>query len=393
MPLSDHSPPTRLPLVRKDAGIRVRQFIFHGMNCVSLMRSFHLDAQGMLFDPVNELSLVMARLSTDLIRYRIGVAAQEGANPTDILNTAQVSPQLMNGEPPYVDAEVERQVWQAIVEHTGREDIGLICGSRFPTQLISMLGYVMANAPTMRIAVEKCCAYQRIVGDTMGMAIEKGTDTSRIWLEQWSEWHDSLRYTVDMMMAAIPSWASANAPLPIRPLRVGFHYERPADTAPYESIFTPAPVAFGTPDSFQIYANDVLDQPVIGANRDMFVHFEDKAQRLLSDYEGRDTYLFKTRQRVLQSLQGATPAIEAVASELAVSARKLQAALAAEGTSFSTILNDARRDLAMQYLDEKEISNAEIAYLLGYSEVSVFSRSFKKWTGKTPSKYAGRKHV
>jgi AraC-like DNA-binding protein len=64
--------------------------------------------------------------------------------------------------------------------------------------------------------------------------------------------------------------------------------------------------------------------------------------------------------------------------------------LAAEGTSFSAILNDARRDLAMQYLKENETSKAEIAYLLGYSEVSVFSRSFKKWTGLTPSEYASQ---
>ncbi len=332
----------------------------------------------------------MARINTDLLRHRIGVAAQEGANPTEILKIAHVSPQLLDGETPYVDAAVERRLWRAIVECTAREDIGLLCGSRFPTQVISMLGYVMANAPTMRVAIEKCCSYQRVIGDTMGIVIEKGRDTSRIWVEQWSEWHDPLRYTVDLLMAAVPSWASANAAVAIRPLQVGFHYERPADTAPYESMFAPAPVVFGTPDSFQIYANDLLDQPVVGANKEMFALFEDKAQRLLSDYEARNTYQFKVRQRIVNSLQGATPAIETVAAELAVSVRKLQAELAAEGTSFSAILNDARRDLAMQYLSENETSKAEIAYLLGYSEVSVFSRSFKKWTGLTPSEYASQ---
>lgn len=329
----------------------------------------------------------MARLQTDLIRYRIGIAAQEGASPADILNTAKAPASLMEGQPPYVDETVERQVWRAIVHHTGREDIGLICGNRFPTQVISLLGYVMANAPTMRIAVEKCCTYQRAIGDTMGMAIEKGPDTSTIRLEQWSDWHDTLRYSVDMMMAAIPSWASANAPEPIRPLRVGFRYERPADTSPYEVIFAPAPVSFGTPESYQIYENAALDQPVIGANAEMFKYFEGKSKNLLNDYEGRNTYTFKTRQRIVSALQGITPGIEGVASELAVSVRKLQAELTAEGTSFSTLLNDVRRDLAKQYLKEKEVSKAEIAYLLGYSEVSVFSRSFKKWTGLTPSEY------
>ncbi len=39
----------------------------------------------------------------------------------------------------------------------------------------------------------------------------------------------------------------------------------------------------------------------------------------------------------------------------------------------------------MQFLMDNDVGNDEIAYLLGYSEVSVFSRSFKKWTGMTPS--------
>lgn len=332
----------------------------------------------------------MVQLQTDIIRYRIGVAAQEGASLADILNSAKAPPHLMEGQPPYVDETVERRVWQAIVFHTGREDIGLVCGNRFPTQVISMLGYVMANAPTIRVAIERCCAYQRIIGDSMGMAIEKGSKTSTIRLDQWSDWHDTLRYTVDMMMAAIPSWASANAPEPIRPLRVGFSYERPADTKPYEAMFSPAPVSFGTPESFQIYENAMLDQPVIGANAEMFKYFEDKSKNLLNDYEGRNTYSFKTKQRIVSALHGITPGIEGVASELAVSVRKLQAELTAEGTSFSTLLNEVRRDLAIQYLTENEVSKAEIAYLLGYSEVSVFSRSFKKWTGMTPSDYESR---
>ena len=329
----------------------------------------------------------MAQLSTDLLRYRIGIAAQEGADVDAILRRSDAPPGLMDGQPPYVDAQVEDRVWGAIVAETGREDIGLICGIRFPTQAISMLGYVMANAPTMRIAIEKCCAYQRVIGDTLGYVIDKGPDTSTIWIERWCDWHDRLRYTIDVMMAAVPSWASANAPGPIRPLRVGFHYERPFDTAPYDALFAPAPVTFGADVSHQVYDNEVLDQPVIGASGEMFSYFEDKVQRLLDDREGRNTFSYKTRQRILAAMKGATPSVDRVASELAVSVRKLQQKLSEEGTSFSAILNDARRDLAMQYLKENEVGNAEIAYLLGYSEVSVFSRSFKKWTGMTPSEY------
>ncbi len=329
----------------------------------------------------------MARLNTDLLRYRIAIAAQEGADMAAILISAGAPPGLMDGDPAYVDELVERRVWSAIVEATGRDDIGLLCGIRFPTQSINMLGYVMANAPTVRVAIEKCCAYQRVISDTMGLVIDKGPDTSTVWIEQWSEWDDTLRYTVDLVMAAVTSWASANAPEQIKPLRVGFHYQHPTNVDPYTRLFAPAAVLFGTDVSYQIYTNDALDQPVIGASGEMFGFFEEKVQSLIADYEGRDTYSFRVRQRILTALKGAAPNVDIVASELAVSVRSLQQKLAEEWSSFSTILNETRRDLAMQFLKDNEVGNDEIAYLLGYSEVSVFSRSFKKWTGMTPSAY------
>ena len=82
------------------------------------------------------------------------VAAQEGAEIGGIPSASGAPPGLMTGDPPYVDLQTERNVWQAIVEATGRGDIGLVCGQRFPTQANGMLGYVMANAPTIRVAVE-----------------------------------------------------------------------------------------------------------------------------------------------------------------------------------------------------------------------------------------------
>lgn len=329
----------------------------------------------------------MARLSSNIVAFRIAIAAQEGADIDDIIRMSDAPSGVMRGEPPYVDLQTERNVWRAIVAATGREDIGLVCGQRFPTQANGMLGYVMANAPTIRIAIEKCCAYQRVIGDSMGMVCDRGPDTTRIWIEQWSPWNDTLRYTVDLFMAAIMSWATANAPMPLRPLRVGFRYERPDNVSPYDTLFAPAPVAFGADDSFQIYENDALDQPVIGASQDVFAVFEDKVQRSLGNLERGDTWAFRTRQRILEAMKGEAPSVDRVAGELAVSVRKLQQRLSDEQTSYSRVLTDARRDLAEEFLKAGEVGNDEIAYLLGYSEVSVFSRSFKKWTGQTPSDF------
>lgn len=329
----------------------------------------------------------MAQASSDIIRYRMLIAVQAGADVAAILDTAGAPPGFMESDVRFVDLEFERRVWRAIVAETGREDIGLLCGARFPTQAISMLGFVMANAPTIRAAFEKCCAYQRLIGDSMGMEIEKGERTSIIKIKQLTPWHDELRYTVDFMMAAWQSWSTANAPRPVRPVRVAFHYERPIDVTPYDALFSPAPVRFSAQESSQIFNNEELDQPVIGANREMYSYFEEKTIQALRAHEGRDTLAFRVKGSILEHMKADAPSIDIIASELAMSVRSLQQGLSSEGTKFSTVLQEARCELAKRYLQEKRVGNAEIAYLLGYSEVSVFSRSFKKWTGLTPSDY------
>ena len=58
-----------------------------------------------------------------------------------------------------------------------------------------------------------------------------------------------------------------------------------------------------------------------------------------------------------------------------------------EGATFQQLLDEIRKDLALKHLKEDILSTTDISYLLGYSEPSVFFRSFKKWTGQTPNFY------
>jgi AraC-like DNA-binding protein len=76
-----------------------------------------------------------------------------------------------------------------------------------------------------------------------------------------------------------------------------------------------------------------------------------------------------------------------VARRLGLSQRTLARRLASEGLTFSAVLSDLRRDLALRYIAEKELTISQIAWLLGYQEVGAFSHAFKRWTGKAASQY------
>jgi AraC-like DNA-binding protein len=61
--------------------------------------------------------------------------------------------------------------------------------------------------------------------------------------------------------------------------------------------------------------------------------------------------------------------------------------LKSEDMSFHDIVESARREKALQYLKKGKYSLSEIAFLLGFSELSAFSRAFKRWTGQSPGQY------
>jgi AraC-like DNA-binding protein len=80
---------------------------------------------------------------------------------------------------------------------------------------------------------------------------------------------------------------------------------------------------------------------------------------------------------------GKAQAIE-VARRLGLSQRSLARRLALEGLTFSEVLERLRSDLAARYLGDDGLSISQIAWLLGYQEVSAFTHAYKRWTGQTP---------
>ena len=60
------------------------------------------------------------------------------------------------------------------------------------------------------------------------------------------------------------------------------------------------------------------------------------------------------------------------------------------GTSFQQVLGQTRHELAKDYLSQRQLSLADIAFLLGYQEQSAFNHAFKGWFGISPGSYRVR---
>ncbi|WP_196215599.1 helix-turn-helix transcriptional regulator [Cyanobacterium aponinum] len=101
----------------------------------------------------------------------------------------------------------------------------------------------------------------------------------------------------------------------------------------------------------------------------------------------------KALQQLIRSqLLGGSIKIETIADAIGMSKRSLQRCLGDRGLSYFHLLDQVRFQLAVEWLKDTNIPIGEIAFELHYSEINSFTRSFKRWTGVTPSDYRYRLH-
>lgn len=98
-------------------------------------------------------------------------------------------------------------------------------------------------------------------------------------------------------------------------------------------------------------------------------------------------WLESVRSSVASLLGSGTPTIQRVAKARRTSVRTLQRRLAALDTTYSTVVDEARMQMAALHLRKPDVKLYELSKLLGFADPGSFSRAFKRWTGSTPRDY------
>ena len=166
---------------------------------------------------------------------------------------------------------------------------------------------------------------------------------------------------------------------------VQLSYSRPSHSACYKSAFE-VPVTFDCEHSQLFLPAQALDTPVKTANRSEHVVFHQQCEEMLRGLNSVEKNTAAVRQLLIQSA-GDFLGIAQVAESLHVSERTLRRRLEAESTSFRATFEEVRDLLAREYLAETELTIAEIAHLLDYSETVNFRRAFVRWNKLTPTEY------
>ena len=173
-------------------------------------------------------------------------------------------------------------------------------------------------------------------------------------------------------------------------IRVQVSYPRPAHGREYRLIF-PAEVTFDQPRIALVFDRQLLNEPLVQTEDTLRNHLENAPLVWVTRPNFFPHYTRKVTNYLTHCLHTqhtlSQASMETAATELHVTSRTLRRKLTQEKTSFQALKDKVRQDLAIQLLNQPELTISQISQRLGFSDPAAFTRAFKSWLGIPPKEY------
>jgi AraC-like DNA-binding protein len=277
-------------------------------------------------------------------------------------------------------------VLEGMVARTGDETIGLRAGASVEPGDLDTIEYAARSCSTFREGIECAARYIHLVHEAAEASlIDYGPHV--LWRTRVTDGVPQPRAANDFVIVSAARF-SLRCVDDVRPAReIHFMHSAPSDLGSY-AAFAGSALKFDMPHNGFVLDREQLDRPMRGGNARMHAAFETYARELSE----RAALGIRSRAREAITLRLGTGemCMEAVAAALAMSVPTLRRRLEDEGTTFTDLVDDVRRDLAERYLREPQRSISQIAILLGFAHAPAFHKAFRRWKGVTPSEHRGR---
>ena len=313
-----------------------------------------------------------------------------GRDPDEILRAVGLDRAAVADRHGFIPSAAFTLALEEAARVTGDECFGLHFGERYHPKDIGALAYVVLNSPTIAVAFENVARYLRIYNEAAAVSFVQSEKNAFLQHRlrdvplQRRRQHEECALTVALgtiRMMAGSEW---------RPLEVRFEHEPPARTNEHARIFG-APVLFGGDGNVMVIEREFCDREVPMADRRLYPILEEYLERQLENSPTEDRFVVAVQHAIANSMKDGEPKLPDVARTIGVSVRTLQRRLGESGVDYKGLVDDIRHRLALRYLKDRKHTLSEVAYLLGYSEISAFSRAFRRWTGSTPSDHRRRR--
>lgn len=283
-------------------------------------------------------------------------------------------------------------LFEAAAKDTGHDNFGLVFGAQFQPRQLGMIGYVAIASPTLRAGLGNMLRhFPAHQSHTTFSLVEDRNDPEVLWLcyrvldERIRRKRQDAELSMGMLrnilrQALGPDWC---------PHEMLFEHARPDHPADHERLFG-APVRFGQATNAIGLTRKDLGRPMPGQDPYLLSVAESFLQRRCEPDADPEDLTTLIREQIKMRLDGQAPTIPVIAKIMGETEWGFRQTLRKNGLGFPDLVRSARRELAMHYMGDTSRPLTDIAFALGYSELSAFSRAFRSWTGVSPRAYRRR---
>ena len=337
---------------------------------------------GMIPDVYDSNRGVLAAAATGLSDF----ICSNGGDVDRIFGVSGIDPELLANPTLSLDLVNYCRVMEEAARLSGVDNFGLYYGKQFQPQSLGLIGYIGLSSPTLTEALHNMAHdFQWHQRHTLTQMVDVGD----CWRLDYQVRHGAIlsrrqdaELTLGMFLNVIryalgKHWA---------PRAVHFEHPRPEQWQEHSKIFD-APVWFEQPyNSLMIPKADLAFCTMPDSDAALLMVLRQTIRQLNKHTEHQDV-IDLTRTHIQLQMMHGEPSLDDVATKMGLTSWSLQRNLRSEGISFSTLVDKLRCEMATRYMQENQLSISEMALLLGYSEVSAFSRAFRRWFNISPRQW------
>jgi AraC-like DNA-binding protein len=331
----------------------------------------------------------MSAVSVKVFQAVVAGAAAAGVPPDELLRAAGLAAADLADPDGRLPRACEVRLWQEAARSTGDDCFGLHLSGTLAVGDLGALGFAVRSSATVFDAYQRVARYLHVLAQGAVLQIHLDGDAARLRHMPPLLAPAPSRHAVEFLMANLLLVGQRGVGAAITPRAARFRHTAPASTGEHRRVFGPG-VRFAEEHDELVIDRELLSRPQVQAEPALCEvldrHLSALADRLPAD----GGFLERVSGCIVAELSRGEPTLLSIARRLHMSPRSLQRRLQQEGSSLQSLLGDLRADLAVRYLGESRESISEVAFLLGFSEVSTFHRAFKRWTGETPAAYRAR---
>ena len=276
-----------------------------------------------------------------------------------------------------------RALLRALPAGLDRCEFGLRAAERVVTSDVDLLGYIMSHSANPLEAARALVQHARLLGDSADFRIETTDERVTLTLalaggRQFVP--EGADFATATFFRVIRDWSSGTA----TPIEVHLPRPKPKNPRIFQRFFG-VPVRFDAPAAALVYEPKCMLAPFTQRDHRLAQLLSEHANALLQQVPRVQDEAWQDRVRafIVEGLQRGDWALERVAWRCGVGERTLRRRLAEAGTSYRALVDDVRKERALEWLDGPG-SVSRVAQRLGFSDATAFARAFRRWTGIPP---------